>query len=84
MFYQYRVVERERVNMAADDLEGISDAWFQNWSHEKVELSWPRFVIDLCTRFRERTKPYVINGAFKAANQVVQEADEVAMDGRRD
>ena len=45
-----------------------------------MELSWPQFVIDVCTRFGERTKTYVINGASKVANQVVQEVDEVAVE----
>ena len=66
--------------MAAAYLDGIADAQFKNWSHGRVELSWPRFVIDLCNWFGERTKTYVINGASKTANQVVQEADEVAME----
>ena len=66
--------------MTAAYLEGVADAWFKNWSHKRVELRWPQFVIDLCTQFREKTKTDVIKGDSKAAHQVVQEADEVAVE----
>jgi len=32
VFYQYRVAEREKVNMVASYLDDVADAWFQNWS----------------------------------------------------
>ena len=30
VFYQYRVTERAKVNMAATYLDDVADAWFQN------------------------------------------------------
>lgn len=65
MFYQYRVAKGEKVNMVAAHLDGVADAWFQNWSQGRVEWSWPKFVNDPCNRFGKKTRTDVIKGFNK-------------------
>ena len=51
--YHYRVVEENKVNMAAAYLNDAADSWFQNWSARQQEWRWPEFVEELCARFGE-------------------------------
>lgn len=54
VFYQHRVTEGDKVCMAASYLDDVANAWFQHWSHGRMDLSWPEFVSQLCVEGLER------------------------------
>ena len=69
--------------MAATYLDDVADFWFQNWSREREEWSWPEFVNDICNRFGEKTRTNVIEEFNKLKQKGSVEEYQVRFDELR-
>jgi len=72
-----KVMEEQKVNLAALRLRGQAEVWFNSYILGRRNVAWEDFIFDLCARFRDNLGSKIVE-EFNKLTQVGLLGDYIA------